>query len=256
MADMVTIGDCTLYHGDCRDVLPTLGKVDACVTDPPYDGRTHEGARSQPADFYKTKNRKKPDYQDEKDRIIDFSCMENNAFAQMCTELCSITLRWVVMTCAWQQAAHIEIAGVPLIRLGVWVKPNGAPQFTGDRPGTGWEAVAILHRPGKKRWNGGGHHAVWTCPIEQGGHPTQKPLRLIKEWVSAFSDPGETILDPFMGSGTTGVACAHLGRKFVGIERERKYFDIACKRIEEAYAQPRLCLDEPVRAPAEQIALL
>ena len=146
----------------------------------------------------------------------------------------------------------LEAAGVPLVRLGVWIKPNGAPQFTGDRPGTGWEAVAILHREGKKRWNGGGHHAVWHCPIEQGEHPTQKPLRLVSDWLRAFSDFGETILDPFMGSGTTGVAAVKLGRKFIGIEIEPKYFDIACRRIDEALRSPDMFIERPKPAPKQE----
>jgi site-specific DNA-methyltransferase (adenine-specific) len=98
-----------------------------------------------------------------------------------------------------------------------------------------WEAVAILHREGKKRWNGGGHHAVWVCNVELGEHPTQKPLKLLLEWVAKFSDPGETILDPFMGSGTTGVACAQLGRRFIGIEKNANYFEVALRRITDAY---------------------
>lgn len=129
------------------------------------------------------------------------------------------------------------------MRLGVWHKPNSAPQFTGDRPGTGWEAVAILHREGKKHWNGGGHHAVWACNIEYGDHPTQKPLPLLMDWVRKFSDEGEIVLDPFMGSGTTGVACAKLGRKFIGIEQRPDYFATACERIHAAYRQMSLFME-------------
>ena len=79
-----------------------------------------------------------------------------------------------------------------------------------------------------------------SCAVESGKeHITQKPVRLLQEIVPV-SIPGGTVLDPFMGSGTTGVACANLGRKFIGIEIERKYFDIACERIAAAYAQGRL----------------
>lgn len=237
--DKVEIGDCTLYLGDCMDILPTLPKVDAVITDPPYGDVTHKGARSSNSLDATT---------------IDFDSIDSKQFADLCTKLVEQAHRWVVMTCEWRHAANFESSGIPLVRLGVWIKPNGAPQFTGDRPGTGWEAVAILHRKGRKRWNGGGHHAVWTVPIEQGKHPTQKPIRLISDWVSAFTDSGETILDPFMGSGTTGVACAQMGRNFIGIEREPKYFDIACKRIEQAYAQGQMFAPEPVKQ--EQVSLL
>jgi site-specific DNA-methyltransferase (adenine-specific) len=256
MVEKVEIGDATLYCGDCLEVLPTLGRVDVTITDPPYGEKTHAGARTQPDDFYKMKNRVKPTYQSSKNEIVDFSCIKQNDLSDICSKLCALSARWVVMTCEWQHAAILEESGVPLVRLGVWIKPNGAPQFTGDRPGTGWEAVAIMHRPGKKRWNRGGHHAVWTVPIEQGQHPTQKPIRLISEWVSAFSETEETILDPFMGSGTTGVACIQLGRKFIGIERERKYFDIACERIAKEHAQPRFDLVSAPEKAAEQMTML
>jgi DNA modification methylase len=224
-----TIGNATLYLGDCREILPSLPKVDAVVTDPPYGQVTHAGARSA----------------NSLDRTtIDFGSITSIDLTSLCRALTVLAERWVVMTCEWRHAAALEASGVPLIRLGVWIKPNGAPQFTGDRPGTGWEAVALLHREGKKRWNGGGHHAVWTCPIEQGEHPTQKPIRLVSEWVRSFSDPGEIILDPFMGSGTTGVAAINMGRKFIGIEIEERYFSIACRRIEEAARQPDMFIEK------------
>src|ERR1700690_2963607 len=159
------------------------------------------------------------------------------------------------MSCAWQHAALLERAGVPLVRLGIWHKPNGAPQFTGDRPGTGWEAIAILHREGKKRWNGGGHHAVWTFNKENTDHTTGKPLGLVSDFVSKFSDPGEVVLDPFMGSGTTGVAAIQLGRKFIGIEKDPKYFDIACQRIEQAVAQGQLFAPRPHKQVQESLGL-
>lgn len=171
--------------------------------------------------------------------MIDFQSLPDNEFLPLCIALVEKTSRWVLMTCEWRHAAQLEAHDL-LVRLGVWIKRNGAPQFTGDRPGTGWEAVACLHRPGKKRWNGGGHHAVWDIPKVVGDHPTGKPIALLNKWVNQFTDIGETILDPFMGSGPTGVAAMQLGRKFIGIELERKYFDIACRRIEDAQRQALL----------------
>ena len=220
----VIIGDATLYLGDCHEILPTLQKVDAVITDPPYGARTHEGARTGPTGGK---------------ALIDFACLPDADFVPLCERLVELASRWVVMSCEWRHAAQLE-ANELLVRLGVWIKPNGAPQFTGDRPGTGWEAVACLHRKGKKRWNGGGHHAVWNFPKTEGNHPTGKPLPLLTRWVEQFTDIGETILDPFMGSGTTGVAALQLGRKFIGIEIEPKYFDIACERIENAQRQQTL----------------
>jgi site-specific DNA-methyltransferase (adenine-specific) len=217
------IGNAVLLRGDSFSIMPTLGDVDCVITDPPYNPKTHKGAR--------TTRRGQSVF------LVDFDSLSEAQFIEFCGNAIGQAKRWVVMNCAWQHAAELERAGLPLVRLGVWHKPNGAPQFTGDRPGVGWEAIAIMHREGKKRWNGGGHHAVWVCNVEHGEHPTQKPLKLVMDWVAKFTDPGETILDPFMGSGTTGVACATLGRKFIGIEKRPDYFDLACRRIALAYCQ-------------------
>ena len=129
-----------------------------------------------------------------------------------------------------------------IVRLGIWVKPDGAPQFSGDRPGTGWEAVLVLHRPGRKRWNGGGKHGVWTCNIVKTGnvHPTQKPIKLVREWVRQFTDPGELVLDPFAGSGTTGVAAACENRRCLLIEKDPAYAAIARRRVDEALGRTGL----------------
>ena len=127
-------------------------------------------------------------------------------------------------------------------------------------PGAGFsQAVeqAVYGYVSGRTWNGGQYeHNVFDADSYRFGqpgkvdHPTQKPLSLMQWNVDLLSAEGETILDPFMGSGTTGVACANLGRKFIGIEREPSYFDIACRRIEEAYKQPRL-FDEPAPKPTQ-----
>lgn len=226
MTDPVIIGRATLYLGDCRDILPTIS-ANVCLTDPPYSEITHKGARGRGATT------------GGKHVLVDFDATTADTIVSLLGQLCDLTERWVVLTCDWRHALPAEVAGLPVVRLGVWTKADPAPQFSGDRPGTGWEPVLILHRPGKKRWNGGGKPAVWHTQIvkNDGEHPTQKPLALLSRWVADFSEPGETILDPFMGSGTTGVAAVQMGRSFIGIEREPKYFDIACKRIEDAQRQ-------------------
>ena len=124
--------------------------------------------------------------------------------------------------------------GLRFVRFGIWDKPNGAPQMSGDRPATGWEAIAFFHRAGgAMTWNGGGRRSVFRCNRETGSftHKTQKPLRLVKELVSLFSDEGDLLLDPFMGSGTTLRAAKDLGRKAIGIEIEERYCEIAAKRM-------------------------
>lgn len=230
------IGDCRLILGDCLEVLPTLGNVDAVVTDPPYGADdTHAGHLSsvllrngEPAG-----------------QALRFEGISAAELLDMATQWVELARRWVVFSCEWKHVHRLDEAGL-LVRFGIWRKPDGAPQFTGDRPGTGWEAVAICHRPGRKTWNGGGSHAFWNVPkAGRFGHPTEKPLALVGAWVRDFTDPGETVLDPFMGSGTTGVASVQLGRSFIGVEREPKYFDIACRRIEEAYKQPDFFVPRP-----------
>ena len=224
--ETVTVGDATLHLCDYRDLLQGIGEVDVVITDPPYAERTHRGART---------------LRDLGASPIEFPHLSLDEFLSFSRSAVEACRRWVVMTCDLEHAGKLQEAGLPLVRVGAWVKPNGAPQFTGDRPGTGWEAVAILHRSGKKRWNGGGSHAVWTVPrVEGSRHPAEKPLPLLLEWVRLFSDLGETVFDPFMGSGTTGVACARLGRRFIGIEVDPSYFETACRRVEEAHREPDL----------------
>ena len=224
-ARTMRIGDCILHQGDAFVLMPKLGEVDCIITDPPYNAKTHKGAR-----FAKSFSASR----------IDFDSLSEAQFVEFCGNAVAQARRWVVMSCAWQHAALLEKAGLPLVRLGIWHKPNAAPQFSGDRPGMGYETLAMLHREGRKRWNGGGHHAVWVCNVEHGAHPTQKPLKLVTDWVAKFTEPGETILDPFMGSGTTGVACVKLGRRFISIEKRPDYFELACRRIEDAHAQGAL----------------
>lgn len=210
---------CTIYHGDCREILPHLPMVDHVITDPPYSERTHKGARTG-------------NYGGEV--LIDFSHIE---FATLKATIEGIKVsRWVVMTCDLHHAAQLLLMppqGLELIRLGVWIKPNGAPQFTGDRPAQGFEQVAILHPAGKKRWNGGGYPAVWTCNKICGRHPTEKPIELYTRFIEQFTDEGDTILDPFMGSGTTLEAAKLMGRRAIGIELEEKYCEIAANRLRQ-----------------------
>lgn len=225
------MNDYELVLGNSFEILPTLpdGSVDHVITDPPYAQQTHTGARS---------------IRDLGKSHITFEAITDDQFLEVCAQAVRVARRWVVMTCDWRHAARAEAEGLPVVRVGVWIKPNGAPQFTGDRPGTGWEAVLILHRPGKKRWNGGGHHGVWHFPAitnrDEVIQPTQKPLPLIKQWLADFTDPGDTVLDPFAGSATTGVACLQTGRKFVGIEMDPQRHTNALHRLAQTEAQPLL----------------
>lgn len=250
------IGEATLYLGDCLEVLPTLPKVDAVITDPPYEQEAH------------TNGRRLLGKQEGGARTVEYGALDFGAMTDtLRQDSASLAVRlcrgWMLTFCQaeavakWRDA-H-EAAGAAYRRAMVWLKPDGAPQFTGDRPGMGYESiVASWCGDGRSRWNGGGRHGVFThaqrndnTPKE---HMTEKPVALMRELVALFTMPSDTVLDPFMGSGTTGVACAQLGRKFIGIEIEPRYFDIACRRIEQAYAQGKL-FDEPPRGELEQVAM-
>lgn len=134
---------------------------------------------------------------------------------------------------SWQNA--LTEAGHSARRIGVWVKPDAMPQFSGDRPGMGYESIVFTHAKGRSAWNGGGRVGVFThnknTPGGAHDHETQKPLPLMLELVELFTDPGDLVLDPFCGSGTTGVACLRLGRRCIGIEKDARYAQVARDRL-------------------------
>ena len=208
----VIIGDATLYLGDCMDILPTLTKVDAVITDPPYGiNENHKKVAS---------------------RVNKAAARDYGAF-----DWDKATPSRELIDAIREKAEFAAIFGGNYFHLPptscwlVWDKLNTGDFADCELAWTNWpKAVRRI----QWRWNG---------MIRQGNeeryHPTQKPIEVMK-WVIELCPKAETILDPFMGSGTTGVAAIQLGRKFIGIEREPKYFDIACKRIEQAAAQGKL----------------
>ena len=226
MTDKVIIGDATLYLGDCMDILPMLDMVDAVITDPPYGiNENHKkvasrGKLAAPKDYGEF----------------------NWDVAPPATELIN-AIRNKATWCAFFGGNYFELP--PTSCWLVWDKLNGDNDFADcELAWTNWpKAVRRL----QWRWNG---------MIRQGNeerfHPTQKPLGVMK-WVIDLCPKSETIFDPFMGSGTTGVAAIQMGRKFIGIEREPKYFDIACERIENAQRQQSL-FEQP-KQKIEQIGM-
>lgn len=249
MARIEHIGDCTLYLGDCREILPTLEKVDAVICDPPYEAVMQKKwgvlSRNAPSSHVR--------YEEIGFDAIDL-IRDDVAHA-----VASVCKGWGVFFCmaegvrAWRDS--IEATGAKYKRAMVWIKPDAMPQFNGQGPSVGHEMmVAAWYGKGHSGWNGGGRPGNFAHNKNTPGggqHPTQKPLPLLSELVSLFSDAGDLVCDPFMGSGTTGVACVKLGRKFIGIEIEPKYFDIACKRIQAAVDEPRLPFAEATQAKQE-----
>jgi len=211
--DVVTIGDATLYHGDCLEILPTLPKVDAVVTDPPY------GIGNRWGKEMKGKHGSSRLWSAEKSKW-DAAPVDDALIGQVLAH----------------GSAHIVWGGnyytTPAARG--WLVWDKVQKFSGadaELAYTNLDMPVRVYRLSRID----AHQN-----LERGKqHPTQKPAVLM-EWCFGFLPKAKTILDPFMGSGTTGVACANLGRRFIGIEIERRYFDIACERIAAAYAQGRL----------------
>jgi site-specific DNA-methyltransferase (adenine-specific) len=240
-----------LHLGDCLEYMRGMeaGSVDAVITDPPYDERTHNGAVTQ----------RETVPQGGIGHLVNgvnFAPLADQGV--LVTEFLRISKTWNLAFCTfedmrlWRDAAWERAAWV---RAGVWDRINPAPQFTGDRPSQACDGIAIFHNPEvKKAWNGGGHSAIWRCSVETGHkeHPTQKPLKLIKKLIWDFTNPGDTVFDPYMGSGTTGVACVQLGRNFIGCENNAEYFAIAQRRIRDA--QQQMHLFDPSSLEAAHVA--
>lgn len=234
--------DLTIPHqiieGDCLEVLKSLpaGCVDAVVTDPPFEAEAHTLQR-----------RKLGDATDDGRVIIeaplDFAPITEAERDGICVESSRLCSGWLLAFCqaeafaAWRSA--MTNGGASYKRACVWIKPDGMPQYSGDRPGMGYESIACgWCGGGRSSWNGGGSHGVFVFNKSNGvgpnEHPTQKPIALMVKLITLFTKPGDMILDPFCGSGTTGVACVQTGRRFIGIEIEPKYVKIARRRIADA----------------------
>ncbi len=219
-----TIGTATLYRGDCMEVLPTLGRFDAVITDPPYginkDGqvKTTGGNGGRKAYEFLGWDGERPS-----DEIFD------------------LILKAAPLHCIWGGNYFADLLP-PTMRWLVWDKGQRINQSDGELAWTSQQKALRICTMNRVE-----------LMTDGAQHPTQKPIRLMMWCIEQLGNP-QTILDPFMGSGTTGVAAIQLGRTFTGIEREPKYFDIACKRIEQAYAQGQLF--EPVQAKQEQVSLI
>jgi site-specific DNA-methyltransferase (adenine-specific) len=208
-----------IYLGDAWVDLARLPDkcVDVTYTDPPFSATTHDGARTNAHDG----------------ALIDFEPLDFSRMERLLWDLCRVTCRWVILHWDIFLLHWLErLVGLELVRVGSWHKIDPAPQKSGDRPAMGWEAVAILHPPGAKRWNGGGRAARWTTHVSrEHGHPAEKPLVLAQRIIADFSDRGEIILDPFTGSGTIPDAARRMGRRFLAYERDERWVRVAQRRL-------------------------
>ena len=206
------IGDSTLYLGDSLKILPMLDPVDAVVTAPPYGIGEARG-----------KNKSRGNRAPAKDYGVD--SWDDETVDEAIPLIRDVSKQQVIFGGNFYDLP-------PTSCWLVWDKENGKNDFADGE--IAWTNLKKALRIKRYMWNG----MLKANNERRGDHPTQKPVGIM-EWAISHTD-GESVLDPFMGSGTTGVACANLGRKFIGIELHEKYFDIACERIAGAYSQGRL----------------
>lgn len=227
MVEWVEIGDARLALGDCRDILPTLGKVDAVVTDPPYG-----------IDWKPRVNHQEQVWVD----VIDFDITQ------------IIIGDYNIVWGGQYFADKLPVSEGWL----TWCKRPIDCDFSNDN--RTYATTELAWRDfGKSKfishvWDGG--MRAGKADNRTFCHPSQKPIEVMEWCVSQIPETAQTILDPFMGSGTTGVAAVQMGRRFIGIEREPKYFDIACKRIEDAQRQGDMFVTPAKQKPIKQEGFL
>lgn len=225
-------GNAVLFCGDSLKITPILPKVDHVITDPPYEAEAHQAC-----------HRTQKSIKNNKVDIIDFAAFTEQDRQQFIAESTRLAQKWVLAFCQVEAAGkYQDYFGSAYKRTMIWVKPDAAPQFNGQKPAQGYECISLawVGNNGKSVWNGGGKRGVFyhntNSSTRTGQHQTEKPLKLMKELIKLFTNKGDTILDLYMGSGTTGVAALELGRKFIGIELDPEKYKFACSRIEDTVA--------------------
>ena len=253
------IGDATLYCGDALEVMPTLpaATFDLLWTDPPYGHSNHDG------DFNARLNTHrgiegKPIQNDDADsmrRVVDGVLKEAARILKpdCCCCCCCCGGGGPRPTFAWV-ADRMDREGLSFFHSVIWDKLN---------PGLGWryrrqhEMVMIAHRAGGKlAWSNDARavrNIFQMMPPRDRQHPNEKPLGLVQHFIELHSKPGDLVIDPFLGGGTTGVAAVRMGRSFVGIELDSGHFETACRRIEAAMREPRLDLPAPPKPTQEAL---
>lgn len=217
-------GKVKLYCADCMDVLPTLGKVDLCLTDPPYVMTANGGGIGKRRKYL-------ADILGNLDAGFNFSLL-----SQFENWFCFCSKEQLPKMLSFAETKHRWM-------LIVWNKPNPTPLCENTYLP---DCEYIVHAFGKNRvfgeYKDKSRVIIHNVEKNDFNHPTVKPIRVIQKLVVLGSEQGETIADPFMGSGTTGVAALKCGRKFIGIEKEPKYFEIAKRRICQELDQFKLNL--------------
>lgn len=231
--------------GNNRDFYARIGPVNAIITDPPYGAETH---------------RKERHFRDAQGNIADIEVPFGQLSFPDMSSLIGFSAGncngWGLLFCQIEQIRDwkmaIEGRGLRYVSPMTWVKPDAKPNFSGAGPGVGCESIATFWcGDGPQKWNGGGKVGTFHYTREKRRgirHPTEKPLGLMKELVRLFTNPGDIVFDPFMGSGTTGVAALELGRRFIGIEQNEEYFAEAKRRLADA-SIPTLMTEVEAKMP-------
>ncbi len=224
----VTIGECRLILGDCRKVLPGLPTVDAVIVDPPYSKRCHDGHDSAGGN-------------DCKRQKLGYEHLTEQDVKDLATEYALRCTGWVV----WMTDSELAlIVRKSLASVGRYAftplpfyHPGRSVRLSGDGPCSWTDWIVVARTKNQVKWGTlpGGYvaGAGWNDKARMGG----KPTHLMRALVSDYSLPGDLVLDTHMGAGTTGVACALEGRRFIGVEIVEEAFYTACERIENAYRQ-------------------
>lgn len=234
MSRVETIGRATLYLGDCRDILPTLGIVDHIITDPPYGKGTHEQ--------HDERSRNRADGANAKQ--LGYAALDENDIPILVNLMHKMSKGWI----AW--FTNFDLAQLVKNELGKtgrttfpalpYFHAGRSVRLAGDGPSSWTDWILVSRTKEQSKWGTlrGGYIAGpgWDDKQRMGG----KPTRLMRMMVCDYSRKDELVCDPFMGAGTTGVACMMEGRDFIGIEIDEAAFDIACKRIEDAQRQQDL----------------
>lgn len=236
----------TLHCGDSLAFMAeAVERVDHIITDPPYEATLHDSKNKLRE---RIRNDSGPELQG-----LNFAPIDGirHDTIRLSFPICD---GWFLAFCTvegvkeWADA--INVSPMKYKRACSWIKPDSTPQLNGQCPAQGFECfVTAWCGSGHSRWNSGGKRGVYTHNTNNrdrhGVHPTEKPVSLMREILLDFTQPGDLVFDPFMGSGTTGVACVQIGRRFLGIELNPDYYAIAVERISAAQAQGRLFEDAP-----------
>lgn len=241
------IGDATLYLGDCLEILPTLPKVDAVITDPPYSsGGQFRGDRAQKTStkyvqtgsVFAMRDEFAGDTRDQR-AFLAWSTMWFTKLLHVAKDgaICCVFTDWRQLP---TMTDAIQCGGWVWRNLATWWKPGVRMQR--GRFSSSAEYIVYASHGVPIEGERSLQNVLMFNPVDGDDkqHIAEKPVELLAELVGLTLEEHATVCDPFMGSGTTGVACANLGRKFIGIEIEPKYFDIACERIDNAYRQERM----------------